>query len=71
MIGYVQLDTPAVWVERIREGLTSDPVCFGFRLRPGLVPALLDSGLELTQLSVHDRTKIGRPMEIYHTFLRF
>jgi hypothetical protein len=71
MIGYVQLDTPAMWVERIRESLTADPARFGFRLPPGLVPALLDARLELPQLSIHDRTTVGPSIGIYHTFLRF
>ena len=71
MIGYVQVDTPAIWVERIRGGLTGDAARFGFRLPPGLIPALLDARLELPQLSHHDRAKIGRPIAICHTFLRF
>jgi len=71
MIGYVQLDTPAEWVERIRANLIADPARFGFRIPPGLIPAQLDPTLELPQVSHHDRTAIGRPIAIYHTFLRF
>jgi hypothetical protein len=71
MIGYIQMDTLTAWIERIREALTADAGRFGFRLPPGLIPALLDASLELPQLSHHDRAKIGRPIAIFHTFLRF
>jgi hypothetical protein len=71
MIGYIQMDTPAAWIERIRERLTAEAARFGFRLPPGLIPALLDASLELPQLSHHDRVKIDRPIAIFHTFLRF
>jgi hypothetical protein len=71
MIGYVQQDTPAAWVGRIREALIADPARCRFRLLPGLIPALLDASLEMSQLSHHDRATIGRPIAIYHSFLRF
>lgn len=71
MIGYVQLDQPMTWVEKIRDGLTSDPVRFGFRIPPGLVPTMLSPGLELTHFSHHDRATVGRPISIYHSFLQF
>jgi len=71
MIGYVQLDAPVEWVERIRDGLTAEPVRFGFRNPPGLVPVALDASLEVPQLSHHDRSTIGRPIAIYHSLLRF
>jgi len=71
MIGYVQLGTPADWIERIRQALAAEPARFGFKDPPGLLSAILDSMLELPQISNHDRAAIGRPIAIYHTFLRF
>ena len=71
MIGYVQSDQPAIWVEKIRNGLAADAARFGFRVPPGLVAVSLSASLELTQLSHHDRIAVGRPVAIYHTFLRF
>jgi hypothetical protein len=71
MIGYVQLDQPVTWVKKVRDGLTSDPVRFGFRTPPGLVPTMLNLGLQSTHSSHHDRSAVGRPISIYHSFLQF
>lgn len=71
MIGYVQLEEPTEWVNKIGEALSADPVRFGIRLPPGLLPAVLTAALELVAVSHHDRVAIGRPILIYHTFLRF
>lgn len=71
MIGYVQLDAPAVWIERIREGLSTARVRLGFRLPPGLVKHEPDTYPTETHKSHHDRPSVGRPIMIYHTFLQF
>jgi len=71
MIGYVQQDTIAEWVYRIGQALIANPTRFGLQSPPGLLPVVLDSRLELPQLSHHDRATVGRPIAIYHSFLRF
>lgn len=71
MIGYIQIDTPAEWIQRIRASLIADPERFALHLPPGLIPAHLDEGLESSQMSHHDRGTIGRPIAICHNFLRF
>lgn len=71
MLGYVQEKEPTEWIEQIRVSLTESREHYGFHLVPGLVKEALTVHLAETHRSHHDRVRLGRPIAIYHSFLRF
>jgi hypothetical protein len=71
MLGYVQSDDEPTWATRIEQNLIASPAEFAARRespwrREPVVPALVH-----TYRSGHGRGPGRRPIEIYHTLLRF
>lgn len=71
MLGYVQLGNPRDWAKKIDSALRGDRGKYGLRgdgdfMREDLVPAL-----DSTYCSKHDRSGVGEPVTVFHTFLQF
>ena len=71
MLGYVQVREPHDWADKIEKKLSGNRTEYGVRddghfRRQNLTPTL-----DSTYRSRHDRPTVGKPVTIFHTFLRF
>ena len=71
MLGYVQDRTPNDWAAKIEERLSGDRTKYGVTNDGDFRQQNLTPALDNTYHSAHDRPSVGRPISIFHTFLRF
>ncbi len=71
MLGYVQVDKPADWANKLRQRLAGPGGKFAVRKDGAFGDVKLCPGLSYTYHSGHDRATLHRPVEVYHTLLPF
>jgi hypothetical protein len=71
MLGYVQTSGEAIWANKIEQVLTTSPADFAVRRVSQWRHEPVIQELVHTYRSGHSRGKGRRPIEIYHTLLRF
>ncbi|MGO8673216.1 MAG: hypothetical protein ACLQVD_17890 [Capsulimonadaceae bacterium] len=71
MLGYVQTDNVDEWLTRLAAAFAKKKVSLLVTGDGDITRDVLVAELPHTQRSIHDRTSIGRPITIFHTFLMF
>ena len=71
MLGYVQVEEPRDWASRIEKRLGGDRMRYRVSEGGDFHPEVFTPALDSTYSSQHDRPELGRPITIFHTFLRF
>jgi hypothetical protein len=71
MIGYVQADKAAVWINRIHAALTDSPDRHGFQSARGFSEVRMSEFPTPIRLSHHRRNASRPSIAIYHTLLNF